>query len=67
MSKNTDSLPFTEIVERAAELSRETDETRRSRIRGTVNDVNSREVAREADWRFLITTSAIVTIDDTKM
>ena len=65
MSKNLTELPFTEIVERASELSRERAEVEK-KIRGIVNDVYTREIPRKEDWTFLVVTSALTTTQEYK-
>ena len=62
MSKNLSELPFTEIAERAAQITRlEGDD---SRVRGAINDQYVREIPRKEDWSFLIISSAITCTDD---
>jgi len=58
MSKNVDVIPFTELVERASEISRERADTQ-PKMRGFVNDVYLREIARKWDWNFLLVSSTI--------
>ena len=62
MSKNLSELPFTEIVERAVQITRlEGDD---SRVRGAINDQYVREIPRKEDWSFLIVSSAITCTED---
>jgi len=58
MSKNTDVIPFTELVERTSEIARERADTQ-PKIRGYVNDVYTREIGRKWDWNFLLVNSTI--------
>lgn len=58
MSKNISELPFTEIVERAGELGRERVDVR-SKLRGIINDVYTREIPRKFDWNFFLVTSSM--------
>ena len=60
MSKNIDSIPFTELVERTSEIARERADIQ-PKIRGYVNDVYLREIARKWDWNFLLVGSTITT------
>ena len=59
MAKNTDQLPFTEIVERVREIARIASDNDRPRARGAVNDVYARKIPAEEDWTFLLVSSAI--------
>ena len=59
MSKNTDVLPFTEIVERVREIARIDSENDKSRGRGAVNDIYVRKIPAEEDWTFLLAGSSI--------
>lgn len=62
MSKTTSELPFTELAERAAQITRlEGDD---SRVRGALNDQYVREIPRKEDWSFLVVSSAITCTDD---
>lgn len=58
MSKNTEIIPFTEIVERASELARERADVE-GKVRAIVNDIYVRELPRKEDWSFFLVTSAI--------
>jgi hypothetical protein len=58
MSKNISEIPFTEIVERASELARESADVEK-KVRGIVNDVYVRELPRKEDWSFLVASSAL--------
>ncbi len=58
MSKNIDIIPFTELVERTGEISRERADVR-PKMRGSVNDVYMREIGRKWDWNFLLVGSTI--------
>lgn len=60
MSKNIDPIPFTELVERTSEIARERADIE-PKIRGYVNDVYLREIARKWDWNFLLVGSTITT------
>ena len=59
MGKNTDVLPFTEIVERVREIARVASENDKPRARGAVNDTYARKIPSEEDWGFLLVSSAI--------
>lgn len=58
MSKNIDIIPFTELVERGMEISRERADTQ-PKMRGAVNDVYLRDIGRKWDWNFLLAGSTI--------
>ncbi len=58
MSKNIDVIPFTELVERTNEISRERADTQ-PKTRGYVNDIYLREIGRKWDWNFLLVSSTI--------
>lgn len=60
MSKNVDVIPFTELVERTSEIARERADVQ-PKLRGYVNDVYLREIARKWDWNFLLVGSTITT------
>ena len=60
MSRNIDAIPFTELVERTSEIARERPDVQ-PKIRGYVNDVYLREIARKWDWNFLLVGSTITT------
>ena len=60
MSRNIDIIPFTELVERTSEIARERPDVQ-PKIRGYVNDVYLREIARKWDWNFLLVGSTITT------
>lgn len=62
MAKNTDSIPFTELVERTQELARERADVK-SKVRGIVNDVYTREIPRKEDWSFFLVSSAMTLIE----
>lgn len=57
MSKNQVDLPFTELVERAAQIARL--EGADSRVRGAVNDVYVLELPRKEDWSYQLVTSSL--------
>ena len=61
MSRNISELPFTEIVERLAQIARNDKDNDLSRIRGAVNDVYIRELPKREDWQPLLADSAITT------
>lgn len=61
MSKNISEFPFTEIVERASELARESSDVEK-KVRGIVNDVYVREIPRKEDWSYQIVSSALTLI-----
>lgn len=58
MSKNIKEIPFTEIVERAIELSRIREEVG-SKVRGIVNDIYLRDIPKKEDWSFLFSTTSL--------
>lgn len=58
MSRNTDVIPFTELVERTSEIARERSDVQ-PKLRGYVNDVYLREIVRKWDWNFLLVSSTI--------
>ena len=58
MSKTISEIPFTEIVERVSELARERIDSR-SKVRGVVNDIYTRELPRKFDWNFFMAQSTI--------
>jgi len=58
MSKNQVVIPFTEIVERVQELSRERSDIK-GKVRGVVNDIYTRELPRKDDWNFFLTSSTL--------
>src|SRR3990167_4171624 len=60
MSKNLSEIPFTELVERTAEIARERVDVQ-PKLRGFVNDVYLREIGRKWDWNFLLVGSTITT------
>lgn len=57
MAKNTDLLPFTEIVERVREIARIVSPNDFPRARGAVNDIYIRKIPAEEDWNFLLVRS----------
>ena len=59
MAKNSDQLPYTEIVERVREIARIASDNDRGRARGAVNDVYARRIPSEEDWNFLLVSSSI--------
>ena len=61
MSKNTQEIPFTELVERGASLIRVSPDSW-GRLRGVLQDVYLRELTTKWDWNFLFVSSAITTI-----
>lgn len=65
MSKNTTSIPFTEIVERSQVLSRSA-ENNATKIRGVINDIYAREIPFKSDWAFLYVSSGITTTPEYK-
>lgn len=60
MAKNTQEIPYTEIVERVQKLGRLSPNTL-EKIRGVVQDIYFREIASKYDWKFLRVSSSIVT------
>lgn len=60
MAKNLTALPFTEMVERVAEMARIADDGL-SRVRAAVQD-EYRDLRNKEDWTFLFSTSAIAAI-----
>lgn len=63
MGKFTSNIPFTELCERAAEISRSASENDKSKIRGTVNDIATKEIGGKFDWNFLEVSSALHCLD----
>jgi len=61
VAKNINEVPFTELVERAGQLARITNENERSRVRGAVND-EWRDLPNKEDWSFLKSSSSIACI-----
>lgn len=61
MSKNTNHIPFTEVVERVIELGRVREEVR-GKVRGIVNDIYVRDIPQKEDWSFLIARSSLTTV-----
>lgn len=61
MSKTIEELPFTEIVERSLELTRERADVE-SKGRAIVNDIYIREIARKEDWNFFLVSSSITLV-----
>lgn len=61
MAKNIEELPYTEIVERAAEIARERAD-KESYIRAVANDVYIREIARKEDWSFFLMSSTLTLV-----
>lgn len=61
MSKNISELPFTELNERVALMSRATNSTDKSRVRGATNDEYVRQLPKWEDWQFLIAQSSLST------
>ena len=62
MAKNIEGMPFTEIVERASELARESADVEK-KIRGITNDIYVRELPIKEDWSFLLASSALTLIE----
>ena len=62
MAKNQVEIPFTELVERAQDLSRERPNAE-PKIRGIVNDFYTRELPRKEDWNFFLVSSALTLIE----
>lgn len=60
MSQNCPEIPYTEIVERAKALGR-IPSNNLEKLRGTIQDVHSREIPSKFDWIFLMTESSITT------
>ena len=58
MSQNIPEIPFTELVERASQLARERANVEQ-KVRGIVNDVYVRDIARKEDWNFFLVNSAL--------
>ena len=65
MSKNTDVIPFTEILERVISLGR-VSANAHEKVRGIINDVYLREIPVKYDWNFLMVSSAITTTEEYK-
>jgi len=65
MSKNTRVIPFTEIVERVQDLTRSASDDKK-RIRGVVNNRYMRSMPREFDWRYLKSSSSLLTTAEYK-
>lgn len=63
MAKNTEVIPFTELVERIQEITRERS-SNASKIRGVVNDIYLRDIPRKEDWSFYLASSAITLIEE---
>ena len=61
MAKNIEELPFTEIVERAAEIARERAD-KESYVRSVANDVYIREIPRKEDWNFFLVSSSLTVV-----
>ncbi len=61
MAKNISEIPYTEIVERTAQIARLSDENDRSRVRGAVQDGYVRELPYKEDWQFWLASSALTT------
>jgi len=59
MSKNINEIPYTELIERAAEISRSGSENDRPRVRGSVNDMATKEISGKFDWEFMKASSSI--------
>lgn len=66
MAKNTQVIPYTEIVERVTEIVREDSPTGIPRVRGAVQDVHNHELPREEDWIFHRATSSLNTVAEYK-
>jgi len=66
MSKNVTVIPYTELQERVASLSRSAENTK-EKVRGVIQDVYTREIASKFDWDFLIASSSLVTIAEHKL
>ncbi len=58
MARNISEIPYTELVERVSELARERVDAR-SKVRGIVNDIYTRELPRKFDWTFFMAQSTI--------
>ena len=65
MSKNTQEIPFTELVERCQKLARIPDNAV-EKIRGVIQDVYLREIPSKEDWNFLLTSSSLTTQEEYK-
>lgn len=61
MAKNFRGIPYTELTERAAEISRSGSENDKSKVRGAVNDVATKEIGGKFDWNFLKVSSSLTT------
>lgn len=59
MPKNLTEVPFTELVERLREVARIDSENDRGRARAAINHAYTKELPREEDWIFLLSSSAI--------
>ena len=62
MSKNQADMPFTEIVERASQLSGIREDVEK-KVRGIVNDIYVNDIPRKEDWSFLLATSSITLVE----
>lgn len=58
MARNISEIPFTELQERVSELARERVDAR-SKVRGIINDIYTRELPRKFDWVFFMAQSTI--------
>ena len=65
MAKNTNVLPYTEVVERVKKLSRSGENTD-EKIRGVIQDVYTREIPVKYDWNFLYASSSLTTTAEYK-
>ena len=63
MSKNLNIIPFVELIERSAEISRSSSENDKSKVRGAVNDIATKEIGAKFDWNFLEVSSALHCLD----
>jgi len=62
MSRNIIPIPFTEIVERAQELSRSSKNTKK-KTRGITNDIYLRDMSSKSDWNFMLAESSLTTLE----
>lgn len=65
MSKNLSEIPFTELTEKIANITRSPDNAKH-KIRGAINDIYCREIPFKWDWNFLLASSSIVVNEEYK-
>ena len=66
MAANISEIPYTEIQERVLDIARIGENTK-SKVRGTIQDVYSREIATKFDWNFLFVNSGLTTVAEHKV